>query len=134
MSETQRPEPRWLSPILIRAIHADQVRQHGGALGLRDENLLDSPIARARSRWHYETDAELADLAAAYGIGLVRNHPFVDGNKRVAFQAMYVFLGLNGWRIAAEEPDVVDLMLAAASGTLDESQLADWLRAHVEPR
>lgn len=134
MSEVERKEPRWLTVTLIRAVHADQVRRHGGSLGLRDNDLLHSALARARNRWHYEQDPELVDLAAAYGFGLVRNHPFVDGNKRVAFQAMYVFLGLNGWRITAEEPDVVTLMMEAASGAIDESKLAAWLRDHIELR
>lgn len=134
MNEGERPEPRWLSATLVRAVHADQVRQHGGSLGLRDHDLLQSALARAQNRWYYEADAELVDLAAAYGFGLVRNHPFMDGNKRVAFQAMYVFLGLNGWRITAEEPEVVRLMLDAGSGTIDERGLADWLVDHIEPR
>lgn len=134
MREPEGREPRWLSPTLIRAIHADQIRQHGGALGLRDPDLLQSAIARAPNRWHCDPDAELTDLAAAYGFGLVKYHPFVDGNKRVAFQAMYVFLGLNGWRIAAEEPEVVRLMRDAAAGAVDESALARWLREHIERR
>ncbi len=134
MSEVERKEPRWLTVTLIRAVHADQVRRHGGSLGLRDNDLLHSALARARNRWHYEQDPELVDLAAAYGFGLVRNHPFVDGNKRVAFQATYVFLGLNGWRITAEEPDVVTLMMEAASDAIDESELAAWLRDHIELR
>lgn len=129
-----RTEPRWLSASLVRAIHADQVRHHGGSLGLRDDDLLHSALARPRNRWHYDPDAELVDLAAAYGFGLVRNHPFVDGNKRVAFQAMFVFLGLNGWRIEAPEPEVVRLMFAAASGEVEESEIADWLRSVVTPR
>lgn len=120
--------------MLVRAAHADQIRQHGGSLGLRDNDLFHSALARARNRWEYQADAESVDLAAAYGFGLARNHPFVDGNKRVAFQAMYVFLGLNGWRIVAEEPEVVRLMLDVASGATDQDGLADWLRAHIEPR
>lgn len=134
MTEARDREPRWLSAPLLRAIHADLVRQHGGALGLRDGDLLSSALSRPRNRWHYEPDVELADLAAAYGFGLVRNHPFVDGNKRVAFQAMYVFLGLNGWRITAEEPEVVGLMRAAAAGELEEGEIADWLRDRLERR
>ncbi len=134
MSDPERREPRWLSPTLVRAIHADQIRQHGGALGLRDPDLLHSTLARARNRWHYDPDTHVTGLAAAYGFGLVRNHPFMDGNKRVAFQAMYVFLGLNGRRIVAEEPEVVRLMVDAAGGAVDEGALAGWLREHVEPR
>jgi death on curing protein len=127
-------EPRWLSATMIRAIHTSQVQEHGGSLGLRDPGLLDSALDRPRNRYHCEPESDLADLAAAYGFGLARNHPFVDGNKRVAFQAMYVFLGLNGLRIEAEEPEVVRLILALASGDLPESGLANWLREHTSNR
>jgi len=102
--------------------------------GLRGQGLLDSALARSRNRFHYEPEADLIDLAASYGFGLARNHPFVDGNKRVAFQAMYVFLGLNGLRIEAEEPEVVRLILSLAAGDLPEPDLADWLREHTSSR
>lgn len=115
-------------------MHADQIRQHGGALGLRDEGLLESVLHRPRDRRHDEPEADLARIAAAYGSGLARNHPFVDGNKRVAFQAMYVFLGLNGYRIEATEPEVVTLMVGVADGSVPEEALADWLREHLRPR
>src|SRR5919108_5125004 len=85
-------EPRWLNVTMILAIHSDQIQQHGGSLGLRDRGLLDSALARRRNRYHYESAADLVDLAAASGFAIARNHPFVDGNKRVAFQAMYVSL------------------------------------------
>jgi death on curing protein len=127
-------EPRWLDPLMIRAIHTSQIREHGGSLGLRDEGLLESALDRPRNRFHHESGADLIDLAASCGFGLARNHPFVDGNKRVAFQGMYVFLGLNGLRIEAEEPEVVRAILALASGDLKESELADWLRQHTTSR
>jgi death on curing protein len=127
-------DPRWLNPTMIRAIHTSQVREHGGSLGLRDQGLLDSALDRPRNRFHYESEADLFDLAAAYGFGLARNHPFVDGNKRVAFQAMYVFLGLNGLRIEADEPDVAHLILTLAAGDLPEPELADWLRQNTSSR
>lgn len=127
-------EPRWLNVTMIRAIHTSQVQEHGGSLGLRDQGLLASALDRPRNRFHYEPEADLFDLAAAYGFGLARNHPFVDGNKRVAFQAMYLFLGLNGFRIDAEEPDAVRLILALATGDLPEAELADWLRKHTSSR
>ena len=127
-------EPRWLSLAVVRAIHSDQVREHGGSAGLRDAGLLESALARPVNRFQYEEDPDLCDLAAAYGFGIARNHPFVDGNKRVAFQAMYVFLGLNGLRIGAAEEEVVDLILRLARGELDEEDLAGWLRDHVSPR
>jgi death on curing protein len=126
-------EPRWLSVTMIRAVHANQIREHGGALGLRDEGMLSSALERPRHRLHYEADTDLPALAAAYGFGIARNHPFIDGNKRVAFQAMYVFLGLNGMRIDAEEPEVVRVILALAAGDLTELALAEWLRLNAAP-
>ena len=127
-------EPRWLSPVLVLAIHSDQIQAHGGSLGLRDRGLLESALERPRNRFHYDPEADLPSLAAAYGFGISSNHPFVDGNKRVAFQAMYLFLGLNGFRIDAPEEEVVALILSLASGDLDEPALAGWLRHHISPR
>ena len=127
-------EPRWVSRSVALAIQADQVLQHGGSPGIRDEGLLESALERPRNRWHYEPDSDLATIAAAYGYGLARNHPFVDGNKRVAFQVMYVFLGLNGVTITASEPDVVQLMLGVAGGSIDEQALAEWLRNSTSQR
>ena len=127
-------EPRWPGPVHILAIHADQIRAHGGSLGLRDRGLLESALERPRNRFHYEAGADLATLAAAYGFGIAKNHPFMDGNKRVAFQAMYLFLGLNGFRIDAPEEQVVAMILSLATGDLDEPTLAAWLRDHIYPR
>ncbi len=127
-------EPRWLALIHILAIHSDQIRGHGGSLGLRDRGLLESTLDRPRNRLRYEPDSDLPALAAAYGFGLANNHPFIDGNKRVAFQSMYPFLGLNGFRIEAPEEEVVAVVLSLASGDVDESGLADWLRQHITPR
>ncbi len=127
-------EPRWLKPVFILAIHADQIQAHGGTPGVRDRGLLLSALERAPNRHRYEPDGDLATLAAAYGFGISSNHPFVDGNKRVAFQAMFVFLGLNGFRIDAPEEEVVILVMGLASGDLEEAALADWLRSHITPR
>ena len=127
-------EPRWLSDTVVLTVHADQIWEHGGSHGLRDRGLLDSALSRPRNRFAYESQSDLCDLAASYGFGIARNHPFVDGNKRVAFQAMYVFLGLNGSRIDAPEEEVVGLMLALAGGELEESELAAWIRDHTSPR
>lgn len=127
-------EPQWLSTLMIRAIHTSQMQEHGGSLGLRDKGLLDSALNRPRNRFQYESETDLINLAASYGFGLARNHPFIDGNKRVAFQAMYVFLGLNGRRIEAEEPDVVRMILSLAAGELEESELSEWLRDHTTAR
>ncbi len=127
-------EPRWLKLVFILAIHADQIQAHGGTPGIRDKGLLLSALERAPNRHRYDPDADLAALAAAYGFGISSNHPFVDGNKRVAFQAMFLFLGLNGLRIDAPEEEVVNLILALASGDLEEAGLADWLKTHITPR
>jgi death-on-curing protein len=105
---------------------------HGGLPGLRDEDLLESALARPRQRFAYDATTDLAALAAAYGFGLARNHPYLDGNKRVAFVTMAVFLGLNGLVFTASEADVVTTMVALAAGMLDEEALADWLRRHAE--
>lgn len=121
---------------MIDAIQADQLRQHGGFPGMNDEGLIESALARPRNRWSYAEDRapDLAELAAAYGFGLVKNHGFRDGNKRIAFLATYVFLGLNGQRITAEEPAVVELMKDVAASACSESELAHWLRTHTKPR
>ena len=127
-------EPRWLSIVHILAIHTDQIQAHGGSLGIRDRGLLESALQRPRNRLLHDSGSDLAELAAAYGFGISANHPFVDGNKRVAFQATYLFLGLNRFRIEAPEEEVVSLILALASGELEEPLLAEWLRSHMTRR
>jgi death-on-curing protein len=127
-------EPRWLAVAHILAIHADQIQAHGGAVGLRDRPLLESALERPRNLFTHDSEADHSALAAAYGFGLARNHAFVDGNQRVAFQAMYLFLGLNGFRIDAPEGEVLTTILALASGNLDETALATWIRQHLSPR
>ena len=127
-------EPRWVALVPILAIHSDQIKTRGGSPGLRDRGLLESAYERPKNRFHYGSDPDLASLAAAYGFGLANDHPFVDGNKRVAFQAMYLFLGLNGFRIEAPEEAVVSLILSLAGGELNETELADWVRRHITPR
>jgi death-on-curing protein len=126
-------EPIWLSREIVTALHADQVREHGGQLGLRDDGLLESALARARQRWNYEPDSDLASLTACYGFGLTRNHPFLDGNKRIGFVAMNVYLILNGYEIEAPEPKVVLVMLAVADGSLSETELTAWVREMMVP-
>ena len=125
-------EPRWVLRLVVDAIHTDMLLTHGGLPGLRDEDLLESALARPRQRFAYDATTDLAALAAAYGFGLARNHPYLDGNKRVAFVTMAVFLGLNGLVFTASEADVVTTMVALAAGMLDEEALADWLRRHAE--
>ena len=126
-------DPVWLDRLVIEAIHFDQVRLHGGLPGIRDENALESALARPRNRAVYESGSDLVALAAAYGFGLSTSHPFNDGNKRISFLAMYVFLGLNGLEIEAEEPEVVELMVDVAAGRQTEVEIVEWLRDHVTP-
>jgi death-on-curing protein len=127
-------EPRWVDRVVVDAIHLDQIREHGGLAGLTDENALESALARPRQKWEYESDVDLPGLAAAYGFGLCRNHPYRDGNKRVAFIVMVVLLELNGVRFDAAEPEVVTVMFELAAGRLSEKELAEWLRAHTTRR
>ena len=116
---------------MVEAIHFDLVREHGGLPGLRDESGLESALARPQQRFAYRPGSDVAALAAAYGFGLTRNHPFNDGNKRVALVTMAVFGGLNGHELEAPESEVVTVMLDLAAGELDEDQLADWIRRHL---
>ena len=120
-------EPIWLWADLIISIHDEQLREFGGPPGLRDQGLLESALGRPLNKYSYETQ-DLAALAAAYGFGLARNHPFVDGNKRIAFLAMVTFLGLNDVEFVVSETDAVAVMLAVAAGELDEESLARWIR------
>jgi death-on-curing protein len=126
-------EPVWVDRLVVELVHADQLRQHGGLAGLRDENALEAAVARPQQKWHHEK-SNLATLAAAYAYGLCQGHPFRDGNKRVAFVTMMVFLGINGQDLDAEEPEVVELMLSLASGKLGERELADWVQKRLRRR
>ena len=117
--------------VVVDAIHLDQIREHGGLPGLRDEGLLESALARPRHKWTYKKRPDIASLAAAYGFGIVKNHPYRDGNKRVAFLTMVVFLGLNGFDLVATETDVVTTMLTAAAGGCSEAELAKWIRSNI---
>lgn len=124
-------EPRWVSRIVVDSVHLDQIREHGGLQGTRDENALESALTRARNKWEYEPASDVATLAAAYGFGIVTSHPYRDGNKRIAFLAIVVFLGLNGWTLAATEAEVVTTMLAAADHRCTEEELGAWIRKHM---
>lgn len=119
--------------VVVEAIHFDQVREHGGIPGLRDEDLLEAALARPRHKWTYKRRPDLASLAAAYGFGIARNHPFRDGNKRVAFVTMVVFLGLNGLEFSADEAEVVTIIQSLAAGETTEGDLARWIRDRTTP-
>jgi death-on-curing protein len=117
---------------MLDAIHQAQLREHGGTPGVRDEGLLESALARPRHKFAYAKRADVATLAAAYAFGLAKNHGFVDGNKRVAFVAAYVFLGLNGYDLDATEPDVVTTMEGVAASRVSEAVLATWFRKRLQ--
>ena len=126
-------EPTWLNQAILEALHADQISEHGGTPGLRDEGLLESAIARPQQKWHYDPQEDLASLAAAYAFGIAKNHPFVDGNKRVALVAAYTFLAINDFELEAPEPEAVTLILGIADGSVSEADLASWIRSHLIP-
>jgi death-on-curing protein len=127
-------EPRWLDRRALLYLHHESLRQFGGAEGLRDEGLLDSALDRPRSRFAYEGDGDSCNLAAAYAYGLVRNHPFVDGNKRAALAASGVFLMANGLDLIAPPAMVTVAVLDLAADDMSEAAYADWLRAHTKTR
>lgn len=119
-------EPTWLPLELVIAIHDEQLRLFGGAEGLRDEGALQSALGRPRNQWAYR-DTRLATLAAAYAFGIVRNHPFVDGNKRTGLLSLVAFLGLNGVDFVAEEAAAAAIILELAAGTVGEEGLTRWI-------
>lgn len=124
---------RWIDRRALLLLHDESIAEHGGAAGIRDEGLLDCALARPLNLVA-DGEPDWADLAAAYGVGLAKNHPFVDGNKRAAFLAVGLFMALNGRRLVATQADATLTMLAVAAGSLDEAAFADWLRAHSTPR
>ena len=126
-------EPRWVTRQMIDRAHDLEVRRNGGLAGIRDAGAIESALARPEQKWAY-AKPDLADLAAAYGFGLAKNHGYLDGNKRAAFLAIGLFLGLNGQRLTATEPEAVTVMLGVASGELGEAELAVWIRRSVTPR
>ena len=124
---TEAAEPASVTHDQVIAIHSRQLRRFGGAPGLRDDGLLRSALERPTNKWHYE-QAELPELAAAYGFGLAKNHAFVDGNKRIAFMTMVVFLRKNGVRFAPDQAQATAMILALAAGEVSEQSLSRWLR------
>ena len=122
----------WINKQLLLLLHDESLAEHGGAAGLRDEGLLDSALARPMNLIAYG-EPDLAELAASYGVGLAKNHAFVDGNKRAAFLAVGLFLRLNGHRLNASPAAATVAMIDVAAGTLNEADFADWIRRHSAP-
>jgi len=121
----------WVDEAVLLALHEEHLAERGGPVGLRDHGLLQSEPARPRHLLACE-DPDIAALAAAYAFGIVRNHPFIDGNKRTAFTVMALFLALNGYELIADDLSCVATTLKLARGDLAESELADWIRGHIE--
>lgn len=117
--------------MVVDAVQHDQIREHGGLPGVRDEHALESALARPQQQWHYGEATDIPALSAAYAFGLVRNHPYRDGNKRIGFLVMVTFLEINGHRFEATDTEVVTQMLALADGGVSEEELAAWVRDRV---
>jgi len=124
---------RWIEKQALLMLHDESLAMHGGASGMRDEGLLDSALARPLNLLAYG-EPDYADLAAAYGVGLAKNHPFVDGNKRAAFLSVGLFLALNGYRLTAGPAEATLTMLAVAASDIDEAAFAAWIRNNAKPR
>ncbi|MDQ2069012.1 type II toxin-antitoxin system death-on-curing family toxin [Natronospira bacteriovora] len=127
-------DPVWISEELVMAIHERQLSEHGGGSGVRDEGMLASALARPKQKAFYGgADVDIPGLAAAYAYGVVRNHPFVDGNKRTAYVLCRTFMVLNGWDIVGSLADRYPVIISLAAGELTEEAFADWLRANARP-
>jgi death-on-curing protein len=127
-------QPRWIDKRALLQSHEESLATFGGSAGLRDEGLLDSALAHPLNQWLYDKSLDLASLAAAYGFGIARNHPFVDGDKRMAFLSIGLFLSINGKRLRADQVDAIHVILSLAAGTLEEPRLAEWIRKHAKAR
>jgi death-on-curing protein len=128
-------DPIWVPIDAVIDLHAEQIAEHGGGHGLRDRGLLESALARPQQRLAYNTESQtLVSLAAAYAAGLSQNHPFTDGNKRIAFLTMVVFLELNGLSLDAREDDAFEIFTRLASGDLAEPALCDWISENLLAR
>lgn len=130
----KKEEPIWLTVIQIKMLHAESLKNFGGSPGLRDEGLLESAAARARNKWSYDQAKSIFILAASYGFGLAKNHPFIDGNKRTALLSIRAFLFRNGYCFTPEEVETVTVMEGVADGTVDETLLSEWIEANSEKR
>lgn len=124
--------PIWIDERDVVAVHDHLLAQHGGVPGLRDSGLLESALARPRQHFSYADSIDIIQMAALYTAGIVRNHPFVDGNKRAGFLVGIMFLELNGFDFMAGEEDVIETVLALAASDLDEAGYAEWLRANTK--
>lgn len=119
--------PKWISKRALLTLHGECLARFGGGAGVRDEGLLDSALARPQNAFLYRAETAVPNLAAAYGFGIAKNHPFVDGNKRAAFLAIGVFLRIHGYRLTASQAEATRAIVAVASGEMDDKALAAWV-------
>jgi death on curing protein len=129
-----KTEPRWLTSVQVKMLHAESLNHFGGSPGIRDETLLESALGRPQNKWVYDDSVSLFELAAAYGFGIARNHAFIDGNKRTALLSMRTFLFSNGYRFSPEEIETVTMIEGLAQGAVDEELIASWLEANSKKR
>ena len=125
-------EPLWLMDKVVCAAHAILLAEHGGGQGVRDEKLLASALAKPKNKFYYQPDSSLSELAASYSVGLAKNHPFVDGNKRIALTAALIFLEINGYTLNAPEPEAAFVFEQLAAGGINEQALAAWFQHYIE--
>jgi death-on-curing protein len=125
-------EPVWVEKVALLLLHDKSLARFKGIEGLRDEGLLDSVLARPRNAFHYDGLHDVAGLAASYALGLTKNHPFADGNKRAAFMTVGLFLGSNGWELNAAPVDAIRAVVALAGGEIGEETFAAWLKLHIK--
>ncbi len=124
--------PVWIDARAILFLHDESLAMFGGARGLRDAGLLESALSRPVNQLVYKPASDIAELAAAYAFGLAKNHPFIDGNKRTAFLALGLFIALNGWKLETTQLEAIETMLSLATGTIDEKDLANWIRSRIQ--
>lgn len=125
-------EPKWLLPEVVQAVHKMVLAEHGGGEGIRDKALLESALNRAPQKFTYDSDATLFQLAAAYSFGIVKNHPFVDGNKRTAFMAGAIFLEINGYKLVALEAETTLIFEGLAGSKISEPELSTWFKQNAK--
>lgn len=125
---------RWLNQQALIFLHSETLAENGGVDGIRDESLLESALYRPLNLYNYEQETDIATLAAAYGFGIVPNHPFVDGNKRAVFLAVGLFLALNGFTLTVSQLQATQTMIALAAGEISELEFIQWLNSHIQKR
>ena len=124
----------WIDSKALRMLHEESLALHGGSSGVRDDGLLESALMRPQNLAYYNETADIAELAASYCYGLVKNHPFIDGNKRAAFLSVGMFLGINGYRLKVMPVDAINAILGLASSEITEEVFASWIRDNISQR